>query len=78
MILTLDTTGAPAAVLVIVQRQTGSRWRKVGAFPPRDIGVGSSQFGLTMPRLASGRYRVRVTGPFAAKTAPFTVGTSTK
>jgi hypothetical protein len=78
VILTLDTTGAPAAVLVIVQRQTGSRWRTVGAFPSRDIGVGNSQLGLTMPRLTSGRYRVRVTGPFAAKTAPFTVGTPTR
>ncbi len=78
VILTLDTTGAAASLVLVVQRQMGRRWRTVGTFPTRVVGVGSSQLGLTMPRLVPGRYRVRVTGPFAAKTAPFTVGTPTK
>jgi hypothetical protein len=78
VVLTLDTTGGPASVVVVVQRQTGRRWRKVGAFPPRDVGVGSIELGLNVPRLAAGQYRIRVTGPFRARTAPFRVGAPTK
>ena len=71
--LGLQVTGGGPLVLLRVERRAGTRWRTVGAFPPRLIGSGEVVLGLSIPRLRAGDYRVRVSGPFAARTAAFSV-----
>lgn len=71
--LTLQITGGGPVVVLRVQRRTSGGWRAVGAFPPRRLGSGEVILGLNMPRLTAGDYRVRVTGPFPARAAAFSV-----
>ncbi|MFN8121093.1 MAG: hypothetical protein U0237_01555 [Thermoleophilia bacterium] len=71
--LTLQITGGGPTVVLRVQRRAGARWRGVGNFPARKVGAGEVILGLNMPRLTAGEYRVKVTGPFPARTAAFSV-----
>lgn len=70
--VTLDLTGPETLATLTVERKAGKRWRALKALPPVPV-AGSSYVDLVLPKLSKGTYRVRVTGAFSAKAAPFVV-----